>query len=197
VKKQVPHISAFELASASLSRESQLNVWHYRLFFGAISASSVATVNPVTAIVLLDGSIVEPRTEESGPADRGTGGLQGPGTATGRGGPRNLNVPVPDANGVYRQGFGIVSPVPVNTPKPQYTADAFRAKIEGSVHIQCIVQTSGECTDPKIVRSLDPRYGLDREALAAAKEYRFRPGLKDGLPVPVIVTIQLSFSIGN
>jgi periplasmic protein TonB len=57
------------------------------------------------------------------------------------------------------------------------------------------VLPDGTVGDARIIRSLDQRFGLDQEAIAAAKKWRFRPGLLNGKPVPVIVTIELSFML--
>jgi outer membrane biosynthesis protein TonB len=47
----------------------------------------------------------------------------------------------------------------------------------------------------KVVRSLDPIFGLDQEAIKAARNWRFTPGMRLGEPVPVIITIELSFTL--
>jgi periplasmic protein TonB len=113
----------------------------------------------------------------------GTGSGLGPGSGGGTGG------------GVYQPGNGVTSPVPLVIPKPNYTADAMRARIQGTVWVECIVQTNGLCTGAHVVRSLDPTFGLDQEALKAANLFRFRPGLRLGEPVAVQVTIELSFTL--
>ena len=68
-------------------------------------------------------------------------------------------------------------------------------KIEGTVWIEMVVQPSGEPSDMEITRSLDARYGLDDAALRAASEWRFAPGEKDGKPVPVVITLELTFTL--
>ena len=52
--------------------------------------------------------------------------------------------------------------------------------------------TVGQVT---VVRSLDPTYGLDQEALKAARQWRFVPGTRFGVPVAVLVTIELTFTL--
>ena len=79
--------------------------------------------------------------------------------------------------------------------KPQYTSDAMRAKIQGSVLLECVVRPDGSVGDIQIVRSLDPTFGLDQEAVKAARQWRFRPGMRLGEPVPVLVTIELTFTL--
>jgi TonB family protein len=69
------------------------------------------------------------------------------------------------------------------------------AAAENTWAVECVVQPSGTCTNTRVVRSLDPTFGLDQEALEAAQLFRFRPGMRMGEPVPVLVTIELSFSL--
>jgi len=45
-----------------------------------------------------------------------------------------------------------------------------RAKISGEVVLECVVNTKGEATDIKILRSLDATFGLDQEAIKAARQ---------------------------
>jgi TonB family protein len=105
----------------------------------------------------------------------------------------------PTASGrdVYEARNGVLPPVPTYVPKPQYTPEAMRARIEGTVWVECVVQTNGQCSDVHVLRSLDQTFGLDQEAIKAARLFRFRPGTKDGVPVAVRVTIELSFTLGG
>ena len=96
---------------------------------------------------------------------------------------------------VYGPGSGVTMPRVVHEEKPRYTIDAMRARIEGAVLIECVVQPSGTCARLRVLRSLDSRLGLDEQALRAAAEWRFSPGTRLGKPVAVLVTIQLGFSI--
>ena len=111
------------------------------------------------------------------------------GSGLGPGGDRGIG------GDAYRPGNGVTLPVELYVPKPQYTPTAMRARIQGTVLVECVVQTSGTCTNTRVVRSLDPTFGLDQEALEAAQLFRFRPGMRMGEPVPVLVTIELSFSL--
>ncbi len=53
----------------------------------------------------------------------------------------------------------------------------------------------GNVGDVKVVRSLDTTYGLDQQAVNAAKQWTFKPGTKDGKAVSVLVTIELRFTL--
>jgi periplasmic protein TonB len=113
----------------------------------------------------------------------GTGSGLGPGSGGGTGG------------GAYRPGSGVTLPRLIREVKPNYTSDAMRAKVQGTVLVECVVTTSGEVTDVKILRSLDQTFGLDQEAVKAARQWRFQPGTRLGEPVPVIISIELSFTL--
>ena len=129
----------------------------------------------------------------------GTGGGAGTGTGTGIG-PGQGSGLGPGwgggySGGAYRPGSGIEPPVVVKEVKPQYTPEAMRAKIQGSVWLECVVVPEGICVDIQVVRSLDPVFGLDQEAVKAAKQWRFIPGKRQNQPVPVLVTIDMNFTL--
>ena len=92
-----------------------------------------------------------------------------------------------------RPGPGIVPPKPVKQVQRGYTDAALRTKISGDVLIEAVVSTTGAVSDARVIKSLDQTYGLDDAALAAAKQWRFEPGTRDGTPIPVIVTMLLEF----
>jgi protein TonB len=70
-----------------------------------------------------------------------------------------------------------------------------RAKIQGTVLVECIVKPDGTVGDVQVIRSLDSTFGLDQEAIKAARQWRFRPGTLRGEPVPVTITIELTFTL--
>ena len=78
---------------------------------------------------------------------------------------------------------------------PEYTADAMRARTQGVVILECVVQPDGHCSDVRVVRSLDRAFGLDQKAIDAARKWIFRPGRRQGEPVPVFVTLEMEFAI--
>jgi TonB family protein len=120
---------------------------------------------------------------------RGAGGI-GPGTGSG--------IASPPLAGVVRVGSpGVTIPRVLKEVKPQYLSDAMRAKIQGSVVLECVVQTDGTVGDVRVIRSLDATYGLDQEAIRTAKQWKFAPGTRNGEPVPVMVSIELTFTLGK
>jgi protein TonB len=113
----------------------------------------------------------------------GTGSGLGPGSGGGTGG------------GIYQPGNGVTIPIKVREVKPAYTSDAMRAKIQGTVWLQCVVRVDGSVTDVQVVKSLDPVFGLDQEAVKAARQWLFRPGTRLGQPVSVQITIEMEFTL--
>lgn len=96
---------------------------------------------------------------------------------------------------VYALGDGVTPPAVVREVKPQYTPEAKANKIQGSVWLQIVVQADGTVGDVEVSRSLDQKYGLDEEAVKAARQWTFKPGTKDGKAVPVQVTLELTFTL--
>jgi hypothetical protein len=47
----------------------------------------------------------------------------------------------------------------------------------------------------KVMRSLDPVFGLDQEAMKAARQFRFVPGTRFGEPVAVLVSFEIEFTL--
>jgi TonB family protein len=139
-----------------------------------------------------------PPTPSQGP---GTGGGAGTGTGTGVG-PGTGSGLGPGSGGgtgggAYRPGSGIIDPIPTVTVDPKYTAEAAERRIEGAVWVELVVMPNGQPANVHVIRSLDSRYGLDQQAVRAAQQWRFKPGIRraDNQAVPVIVTIEIEFSI--
>jgi len=126
-----------------------------------------------------------------GGAGSGTGSGIGPGTGSGLGPGSGGGT----GGGVYRPGNGVSLPRVVREVRPNYTSDAMRAKVQGVVMLECVVRPDGTVGDVQVTRSLDSTFGLDQEAIKAAKQWRFTPGTRMGEPVPVLVSIELTFTL--
>jgi TonB family protein len=118
-----------------------------------------------------------------GGAGAGQGSGLGPGTGGGFGG------------GVFRIGSGVVSPRLLQSVRPNYTSDAMRAKVQGVVVLEGVVLPDGTVGDVRVTRSLDRAFGLDEEAVKAAKRFRFQPGTRFGEPVAVLVSFEIEFTL--
>jgi protein TonB len=139
-------------------------------------------------------SVVSAASLGPGAGDRGgqgEGSGSGPGLGPGEGPGRNGG----HGGDAYQIGNGVVGPRLIREVKPAYTAEAMRARIQGTVILEAVVLTDGAVGQVRIVRSLDGTFGLDNEALSAVKEWRFAPGTRAGRTVPVLVTIELAFTL--
>ena len=117
----------------------------------------------------------------------GIGSGQGSGLGEGSGGGTG--------GGVFRPGNGVESPRLLRSVRPNYTAEAMRAKVQGVVRLEGVVLPDGSVGDVKVMRSLDPVFGLDQEAIKAAKQFRFVPGTRFGEPVAVLVSFEIEFTL--
>jgi protein TonB len=147
----------------------------------------------------LAGVLDPPKVAETASQGSGAGGGGGTGTGTGIGSGRGSGLGEGygggTGGGAYRPGNGVTVPRVLVEKKPQYTADAMRAKVQGTVWLECVVLPNGDVGDIKIVRSLDSVFGLDQEAVKAARQWKFIPGMRNGEPVPVLITIELTFTL--
>ena len=110
-----------------------------------------------------------------------------------------------DTTVIYTPGDGVSVPNVVKRVKPTYTAEARAEKIQGTVMVEAVVLSDGTVGDVKVVeqhlgrvglprRSIDTAFGLDQQAMNAAKQWVFRPATKGGKPVAVRVRIELTFN---
>jgi protein TonB len=129
----------------------------------------------------------------------GTGGGSGTGTGTGMGPGQGSGLGPGfgggSGGGAYHPGNGVTSPELIKEVKPTYTGEAMRAKIQGMVTMEAVVMPDGSVGQVKITRSLDDRFGLDQEAINTVRKWRFKPGMRLGVPVPVLVEIEMQFTL--
>ena len=76
---------------------------------------------------------------------------------------------------------------------PQYSDKARKKHRQGTVVLSLIVDEHGLPYDIRVLRSLG--LGLDEKAMEAVAQWRFQPGIKDGHPVKVWVTIEVNFRL--
>jgi periplasmic protein TonB len=159
-------------------------------------AAFAAPTAPLVEAGLRDavGTLAEVRLDldSRGPGD-GTGinGGRGPGGGQGGRGPGEWTG---DDDGVW-PGNGVSWPRLVQEVKPNYTADAMRAQLEGLVELEIVVLPDGSVGRVSIIRSLDSRFGLDAEAIKAVRHWRFDPARRAGKAVAARVGVELSFNL--
>jgi TonB family protein len=100
-------------------------------------------------------------------------------------------VPLPDA--VARTCDPDVRlPRLIRDVKPLYTADAFVAKVRGSVFLRGVVDPDGSVRDILVVHSLETT--LDRAAPKAFAQWVFQPATRGGEPVAMAISVQMAFT---
>jgi len=97
--------------------------------------------------------------------------------------------------GVEHVGHGVSAPVPLNFVEAEFSEEARRKHIEGVCLVSAIVDVHGMPQNLRIARALG--YGLDEKALEAVRKYHFKPAMKAGVPVPVMITVEVNFRLGN
>jgi periplasmic protein TonB len=114
-------------------------------------------------------------------------------------------MPNPSLRLIAAAAIALVLPLAAQDPKantqprlirkvePQYSEQARKDKIEGTVTLKAVVAADGHPTDIKVLKSLDPE--LDQNAIAAVKEYLFKPATKNGEPVAVFATVEVPFRL--
>jgi periplasmic protein TonB len=116
---------------------------------------------------------------------RGVGEGKGPGVGPGEGGGTG--------GGVFHVGGGVTPPSVLSRVEPQYSEEARKARYQGTVVLEAIVRTDGTVDIQRIVRSLG--FGLDENAIQALKQWKFRPGMRNGVPVNVSLNIEVNFNL--
>ena len=78
-------------------------------------------------------------------------------------------------------------------PEPQYTDEARKNQITGTVRLRVIFSSTGEVVQIRAVDTLP--FGLTERAIAAARQIKFIPALKGGLPVSVFMQLEYNFHL--
>jgi len=95
-------------------------------------------------------------------------------------------------------GTALALPVPrsveiLSKPRPTYTEEARRQRIEGEVLLQILFAASGDVHVLRIVRGLG--HGLDESAIAAAEAIRFRPAEQAGIAADSTAIVHIKFQL--
>jgi periplasmic protein TonB len=116
----------------------------------------------------------------------GVGPGKGPGVGPGEGG---------NTGGGRPQGFtgAYTAPVVLYQVEPEFSEEARKAKLQGVVMLYGEVGTDGRLRNIRVTRTLG--LGLDEKAIEAVKQWRFRPGTRDGKPVVAPAAIEVKFHL--
>ena len=95
--------------------------------------------------------------------------------------------------GVMSVGGGVAAPRVIHSIVPDFSPEARAAKYQGIVSIQLIVDPEGNPEDIRVVRHLG--MGLDEKAVEAVRQYKFKPAMYQGHPVPVQIVVDVNFTL--
>jgi TonB family protein len=99
---------------------------------------------------------------------------------------------LPSGMAPVRVGGNIKTPTKVRDARPVYPLEAQSARISGVVIIEATIDTDGRVYDAKVLRSIPL---LDQAAQDAVRQWEFTPTLLEGVPVPVIMTVTVNFTL--
>lgn len=91
-----------------------------------------------------------------------------------------------------RVGGEIKAPMKITDVRPVYPMAAQQAQVTGVVILEIVVDAEGNVADAKVVRSVAL---LDEAARDAVLQWKYRPTRLNGVPVPVVMTVTVNFSL--
>ncbi len=94
-----------------------------------------------------------------------------------------------------RVGGDVKAPIVINRVEPMYTQAARADRISGIVIIETEIDKTGEVRKVVVLKRLP--HGLDDAAIAAVRQWRFKPGTLNGEPVDVIFNLTVNFKIDS
>ncbi|HKV12909.1 MAG TPA: TonB family protein [Thermoanaerobaculia bacterium] len=110
--------------------------------------------------------------------------------------PENVADRVPEDflnDGPFRVGGAVSRPELISGHSPVYTELARKARLQGTVVVEAIIDESGNVTNAQVLKGLP--LGLDQAALQAVQNWKFRPATLNGQPVKVYYSLTIKFQI--
>jgi TonB family protein len=129
----------------------------------------------------------------SGIGDNGKGDGVGSGDGSGAGRGGNAGGGVGGGTGSENGGGATLRPAILSKSKPKYTEEGRANKIQGKVVLSVEFRADGTIGNVTVIRSLG--YGLDENAIAAARQIRFTPAMVNGAPKTIVSKVEYTFSL--
>jgi TonB family protein len=98
-----------------------------------------------------------------------------------------------NSGGILHVGKGVTAPQPIFTPDPDYSDAARSVLFQGTVVLSAIISPDGQVQNPALVRCAG--LGLDERSIEKVLSWKFKPATKDGKPVAVEVSVEVSFRL--
>jgi TonB family protein len=90
---------------------------------------------------------------------------------------------------------GLEAPTVSERVDAKYTANAMMERIQGTVDVDVVIGMDGSVLRARVAKSIDARWGLDDNAIFAARQLKFTPGALNGRPVTVLGRVSIEFSL--
>jgi periplasmic protein TonB len=103
-------------------------------------------------------------------------------------------LPPPPPQQPLRVGSTIRQPQKIREVAPVYSPIAQAARVQGIVIIEATIGADGHVVNARVLRSVPL---LDEAALAAVRQWQYTPTLLNGVPVPVIMTVTVQFTLSK
>ena len=101
--------------------------------------------------------------------------------------------PAPEPDGPMEVGGKVKKPIKIHAPQPHYTEIARKARIQGTVIVQAVIDRQGEVTNVKVLKGLP--MGLSESAVEAIKTWKFKAATLNGKPVDVYYNLTVTFTL--
>ena len=88
---------------------------------------------------------------------------------------------------------GMTRPAIIHQVQPRYTELARQSGTQGTVIVEAIIDEKGYVTNVRVLRGLP--MGLDKAAVEAIQQWRFKPATLADRPVKVYYTLTVNFTI--
>jgi len=161
-----------------------------------VAARAVPRANPDAAPVSAPSGVKPDSGIVRDPEPADTSGVEGgvpggvPGSVT-----AGLNEPPPPPpapSAPIRINQGIRQPTKIRDVHPTYPIHAQLARVQGTVILEAVIGADGRVADARVLRSIPL---LDRAALDAVMQWLYTPTLLSGVPVPVVMTVTVTFTL--
>lgn len=98
-----------------------------------------------------------------------------------------------DSPAVLHVTGDIKKPIKIRDTPPRYTPKARKARVQGVVIVQAVIDRKGDVADVKVLKGLPN--GLSEAAVKAVKKWKFKPATLDGEPVAVYYNLTINFRL--
>lgn len=96
-------------------------------------------------------------------------------------------------SGPFHIGNGVFAPIPIYQPDPNYSDAARMSFYQGTVTMDVVIGADGKVHSMSLTHCLG--LGLDENAMDKVSTWRFKPATKDGRPVAVLVSVEVTFNL--